>query len=498
MLSRRALGALAVLLMLVAPVGRPAAAQDADWDIDQGHFFTQTGGGGGAGYAVTDEDGVRFWSRFRELGGVDALGYPVSRRFVLDGFVTQAMQRLVFQWRPEARQAYFLNTLDVLSDRGYDERLFVTRQVPRPASFSEAGKAWAEIVSARLSLLEDRPAIKTKYFSVRGDPRAFNGLPVSTATDMGNHYALRTQRAVLQEWKEDVPWARKGQVTVALGGSLAREAGLIPEAALRPESARPRAESVPTPSQESLFATRQVVSLYGFPGVPVLGALGEQGLQDTVTRAKEVAARVDAQNGPLITQPAFHMIFAIAYPSPVPGHLGRATVEEYIAAAGENGILVFLDLQIAGSPLQDELELALPYLRHPHVHLAIDPEFATPSPGRVIGSLDASQINAAQQQISEYLDKEGLEGRKILIVHQFEERMITRKQLLKDYPRIDLVIDADGVGGKAAKIGDYRDYADHPTREYLGFKVFLGHDAPPMSMGEVLALDPAPHVIIFQ
>ncbi|HLC29462.1 MAG TPA: hypothetical protein VJM51_01605 [Dehalococcoidia bacterium] len=70
--------------------------------------------------------------------------------------------------------------------------------------------------------------------------------------------------------------------------------------------------------------------------------------------------------------------------------------------------------------------------------------------------------------------------------------------MLKDYPRIDLVIDADGVGGKEAKKGDYRSYADHPTREYLGLKVFLKHDTPPMTVEEVLALDPVPNVIIFQ
>lgn len=474
------------------------AAQEADWDIDNGHFYTQAAGGGGMGYTVTDDDGIPFWSLFQEMGGVDALGYPISRRFTLDGFVGQAMQRLVLQWRPEARQVYFVNVLDVLSERGDDDRLLISRQVPKPVAFSETGKSWEEVVATRLSLLEDRPAIKEKYFLALRDPIAFNGLPTSRVTDMGNHYAIRTQRVVLQEWKEDVPWARKGQVTLALGGSLAQETGLIPDTALRPESPPPKVQNAPAQGLDSLFTTRQVVLLYGFPGAPVLGALGEQELDATVTRAQQVAARVDAENGPLEAQPAFHIIFAIAHPSPVPAHLDRDTTEEYIAAAEKNGILVFLDLQIAGSRLEDELALVLPYLRHPHVHLAIDPEFATKSPGEVIGSLDATQINAAQEQITNYLEQEGIKGRKILVVHQFDESMITRKQLLKDYPRIDLVIDADGVGGKEAKKGDYRSYADHPTREYLGFKVFLKHDTPPMTVEEVLALDPVPNVIIFQ
>ena len=52
---------------------------------------------------------------------------------------------------------------------------------------------------------------------------------------MGNHYALRTQRAVFQQWKEAVPWARAGEVTIANGGAIARELGWLPEAALTVE-----------------------------------------------------------------------------------------------------------------------------------------------------------------------------------------------------------------------------------------------------------------------
>jgi hypothetical protein len=46
---------------------------------------------------------------------------------------------------------------------------------------------------------------------------------------------VRTQRAVLQLWKHDEPWARAGDVTVANGGDLAKALGLFPAAALKPE-----------------------------------------------------------------------------------------------------------------------------------------------------------------------------------------------------------------------------------------------------------------------
>src|SRR5262245_40210410 len=48
-----------------APAAAPAGA--ADYAIPGGWFYTQAGGGGGRGYAVSDEGGVRFWSELRRL-----------------------------------------------------------------------------------------------------------------------------------------------------------------------------------------------------------------------------------------------------------------------------------------------------------------------------------------------------------------------------------------------------------------------------------------------
>ncbi|HEX2923573.1 MAG TPA: hypothetical protein VHS28_06055, partial [Chloroflexota bacterium] len=53
------------------------------------------------------------------------------------------------------------------------------------------------------------------------------GRPVAYAAE-GNSFVVRAQRATFQDWKEDVPWAKAGDVTVANGGDLAKEAGLWP------------------------------------------------------------------------------------------------------------------------------------------------------------------------------------------------------------------------------------------------------------------------------
>ena len=47
--------------------------------------------------------------------------------------------------------------------------------------------------------------------------------------------AQSQQRAVIQQWKVDVPWARAGETTVANGGDVAKEAGLLPQDATQPQ-----------------------------------------------------------------------------------------------------------------------------------------------------------------------------------------------------------------------------------------------------------------------
>jgi hypothetical protein len=219
---------LALLAVLPLITVLPAAADPPDYDIPAGHFYSQAAGPGETGYAVTDESGVPFWSEFRRLGGVDAVGYPVSGRFNWNGFVCQAMQRVVFQWRPDSGQVSFVNVFDLMTQAGKDDWLLAARQTPKPYAFNEAGLTWQQIVDQRLAVLDANPAIKAAYLSVVGDPVTMNGLPTSQVMDMGNNFTLRAQRVVIQQWKQDLPWASADQVTVALGGSIAKEAGLLP------------------------------------------------------------------------------------------------------------------------------------------------------------------------------------------------------------------------------------------------------------------------------
>ncbi|MHB1162699.1 MAG: hypothetical protein ACYC3V_20550, partial [Chloroflexota bacterium] len=228
---------LALPLMLLATPAS-AAPGDLDYDIPGGHFFTQTNGSplgsGPTGYAVTNDDGIPFWDAFQQFGGPHVLGYPVTQRFVYDGFVTQAMQKAVFQWRPDVKQVWFLNTFDALQDKGKNDWLLAYRQTPRPFDTApDSGLSWEQVVKRHQAFLDQNEAIKKVYFA---DPYPIDhfGLPVAYA-DMGNSFVIRAQRATFQYWKEDVPWAKKGDVSVANGGDLAKEAGLWPAEATVPQ-----------------------------------------------------------------------------------------------------------------------------------------------------------------------------------------------------------------------------------------------------------------------
>jgi hypothetical protein len=224
-----------VLCLSLAPVGgiKPANAfaPTLEAESPSGRFFTQANGfplgTSPKGFWVVNDAKAPMWNEYQRLGGVLTLGYPVSRRFKWDRFECQAFQKGVLQWRSEEERASLANVFDLISAAGKDEWLLSKWGVPRqlPAGFDE-GKAWDDIVQSRIALLEVRPAIRDAYFNVEA-PLHWYGLPTSRAEDIGPAYVIRLQRAVLQEWKAKTPWAEAGQVTIANGGDLTKDAGLM-------------------------------------------------------------------------------------------------------------------------------------------------------------------------------------------------------------------------------------------------------------------------------
>lgn len=211
-----------VLLLATSILPASASAMAPDWDLPNGHHFTQAGD-----YSVVDDGEARFWSEFKRHGGIARLGYPISERFVFKGFTTQAFQKVALQWRADEGRALFVNVFDELSLSGKDDWLLVVRSTPKPIRLDEKGKGWNDIVADRLALLESNPAIRDAYYSATNPIESY-GLPTSRVEDLGPLYALRAQRVVLQQWKVDTAWCKAGEVVVANGGDVAKEAGMWP------------------------------------------------------------------------------------------------------------------------------------------------------------------------------------------------------------------------------------------------------------------------------
>lgn len=276
--------AAALALAMVAPV-----AADGHQTVGNSQFFDQAGPGDGTGYAVADVDGQGFHTAFNDVGGVGALGYPISRRYEFGGFVRQAFQRGVLQWDPNTAEITFANLIDEVGDRGgtveglpMSEWLLSRWQIPASGDWSaDAGRTWPEVVDAHLALLNENPAIRARYLATPNWLDLY-GLPMGYV-DLGPVRTLRAQRAVFQHWTDAGPWGPAGSVVLANVGDLARSAGMFSDGALKSHAEEmipnPAAESLTPPTEPAptpVYVTPRVIAMDGraeAPGVAISEAV---------------------------------------------------------------------------------------------------------------------------------------------------------------------------------------------------------------------------------
>jgi hypothetical protein len=180
----------------------------------------------------------------------------------------QAFQKGIMQWRPQAATMMLVNVFDELHQAGFDELL--RRKYQTPAQLPpewERDLSFDDIIKKRLKLLEARPALADSYFAV-SEPLVFYGLPTSEVQDMGTHYAIRLQRALLQEWKEQAPSAKVGEVTIANGGEIAKGLGILPSQALEPQANPAGMAYIPPAIDTSLPVPDAPRTTWDLPGAP--------------------------------------------------------------------------------------------------------------------------------------------------------------------------------------------------------------------------------------
>ncbi len=250
----------------------------------------------------------------------------------------------------------------------------------------------------------------------------------------------------------------------------------------------------------------QVVAFYGHPGVPAMGVLGHGTPAEVAEQVAVWAERYDRLNGPRGAIGAYHLITGVAQANPTSDglwlyRLSHDRVAEYVEAAREHGMLLFLDTQIGWSDPVAEVRLLESFLREPFVHIALDPEFATRPlgvrPGLAIGGITGGQVNDVLHYLSALVEEEGLPT-KILMVHQFTGRMLHDRDAITRHSGVELSIDMDGIGSPRAKLNGYERFALSEPSQRPAFKLFFDQDRPVMTPEEVQALDRVPDMIIYQ
>lgn len=269
-----------------------------------------------------------------------------------------------------------------------------------------------------------------------------------------------------------------------------------------------RAWTFPRPATtRSVFEDAQVVSFYGYPGVPAMGVLGHGTPAEVANSVAEWAAHYDMLNGPREVIPAYHLITGVAQAYPTRdgtwlSRLSHDVIAEYVEAARERDMILFLDVQIGWSDPLAEVQLLEPFLREPFVHMALDPEFATEHlgvrPGLAIGGIWGEQINEVQHYLATLVEEEGDIPPKILMVHQFAAKMIQNRSDVVDVEGVEVMIDMDGFGTARLKLRHYDWYALTAPSERPALKLFFDQDTPVMTPEQVQALDQVPDLIMYQ
>ena len=262
----------------------------------------------------------------------------------------------------------------------------------------------------------------------------------------------------------------------------------------------------PRPLPGSIIPEHRIVAFYGNPLSKRMGILGEIPPDEMLTRLEKVATEWAAADSGQKVLPALHLIATVAQGYPGPARKYRLQMPDSVIRrvagwAEDRGWLLFLDIQVGVSNVEDELEVLLPYLRQPFIHLALDPEFAMKDGKRPgtdwMGRMDASEVNHAVGVLARIVEEHQLPP-KVLVVHRFTRNMLTNASQIRLDPRVQVVIDMDGWGTPGSKMGAYRWFVVRHPVQYTGFKLFYKNDKPMMTPQQVLELYPKPMYIQYQ
>ena len=237
----------------------------------------------------------------------------------------------------------------------------------------------------------------------------------------------------------------------------------------------------------SIMPTKRVIAFYGNPLSKRMGILGEFETSEMLQKLDREVAEWNRLDPKHPVQPALHLIAVVAQADKgsdgkYRARMDSALIEKVYGWAKSRNAIMFLDVQVGLSTLQQELPALERFLRRPEVHLGIDPEFSMKDgsrPGKKIGTYDAADVNYASRYLQGLVDKYKLPP-KILVIHRFTRKGVTNYTSIKLDPRVQIVMHMDGFGA--------------------GWKQFTKprNDNPMTSREAILRLWPTPLYIQFQ
>ncbi|APX33234.1 hypothetical protein BH708_11490 [Brachybacterium sp. P6-10-X1] len=254
------------------------------------------------------------------------------------------------------------------------------------------------------------------------------------------------------------------------------------------------------------FPGRRMIAAYGSPGVPSLGILGEQGIQESIDRVQGLADDyAGLTETPVV--PAFEIITTLA--SSEPGSDGDYSTEldpeslrEWVDMAGEAGVYVVLDLQPGTSDFLSQAKRYEDLLKKSHVGLALDAEWRL-QPGQKhleqIGSVSAAEVNETARWLADVTAENDL-PQKVLILHQFSLAMITdRQDIDASRPELAISVHADGHGTPDSKLETWHALQnDLPDGIFMAWKNFYDEDTPTFTPEQTYDVEPRPWFVSYQ
>ncbi|WP_149203320.1 hypothetical protein [Actinotalea subterranea] len=255
-----------------------------------------------------------------------------------------------------------------------------------------------------------------------------------------------------------------------------------------------------------LFPGRRLVALYGTPHFAGLGLLGEQDLPATIARAQGQAAAYQPLTSDTVV-PTLELIVTVASAEAGPdgNYSNELPVESFIPwveAARDAGQYVVIDLQPGRTDFVTQAKAYEALLLYPNVGLALDPEWRL-APDQVhlrqIGSVHADEINAVSAYLAELTRTHAL-PQKLLVLHQFTNRMITARETVDtSHDELHVLIHADGQGSQGAKAGTWASlHQGAPAGVAWGWKNFVDEDVPMLTPEQTYQVQPLPELVTYQ